>query len=207
MKLIITILIFLLLPGVSKPVNRSFTMSDVERIVIINSFDAQSLKARNNKKFLFAELADSLKQMLYANLDLAVPAERIIVPELIPPQNNDSIYFDLIRKHAATKAIVIKDLNAYFNQTGVEVTRDGNHKDREASYDIVADVSYILYDPSKKLREFNTQVWEFFTKRNVVSGLLAGGPDIVAKHKHAFKIVQKNAEQFVRDLEVYLQSH
>ena len=32
-----------------------------------------------------------------------------------------------------------------------EVTRDGNHKDREASYDINADVDYTLYDESKKL--------------------------------------------------------
>ncbi|HET9746986.1 MAG TPA: hypothetical protein VFP97_14815 [Chitinophagaceae bacterium] len=207
MKIIQGIIILLLLPGVSKPVDHSYIRPGVERIIIINSFDAQSMKARNNKKLLFGELADSLRWMLYAELDRQIPAEKLVIEELINSQGNDSIYFDLIKKHAATKAIVIRDLNAYFNQTGVVVTRDGNSKDREASYDIVAEVSYSLYDDSKKIREFQTEVWEFFTKRNVISGLLAAGPDIVSKHKHAFKIVQKNAEQFVRELDMYLQSH
>jgi hypothetical protein len=145
--------------------------------------------------------------MIYAELDTKISAERIVIPGLINSQGNDSIYFDLIKKHSATKAIVIKNLNAYFYQTGVEVTRDGNHKDREASYDIVADVDYVLYDDSKKIKEFHTLVWEFFTTRNVVSGLLAAGPDIVGKQKHAFKIVQKNAEQFVRELKAELEDN
>ena len=68
-----------------------------------------------------------------------------------------------------------------------EVTRDGSHKDREASYDINADVDYTLYDESKKIKEFHTQVFEFFTTRNVVSGLLAAGPDVVGKRKQAMK--------------------
>jgi len=179
---------------------------DPEKILIINSFDAQSIDARKNKKLLFGELADSLKQMLYEELDLKIPAARVVISELINSQDNDSVYFNLIKKHSATKAIVIKNLNAYFNQTGVEVTRgtDGK-KDREASYDIVADIDYVLYSDSKKIKEFHTQVFEFFTTRNVTSGLLAAGPDIVGKHKHAFKIVQKNAGQFVKDLEIYLQ--
>jgi hypothetical protein len=165
------------------------------------------MQARKNKKLLFGELADTLKQMLYAELDTKIPAERIIIPELINSRGNDSVYFDLIKKHSATKAIVIKNINAYFNQTGVEVTKDGDHKDREASYDIVADVDYVLYDDTRKIKEFHTQVWEFFTNRNVVSGLLAAGPDIVGKQKHAFKITQKNAEQFVRELKAELERH
>jgi len=201
------IVIMVLLSAFSYPDIKTPNQQSIERILIINSFDAQSIKARNNKKLLFAEMADSLKQMLYDEMDTKIPAERIVIPELINSQGNDSIYFDLIKKHSATKAIVIKDLNAYFNQTRVEVTRDGNHKDREASYDIVSDVDYTLYDDAKKIKEFHTQVWEFFTKRNVVSGLLAAGPDIVGKHKHAFKIVQKNAEQFLREIKYYLEDN
>ena len=180
--------------------------SPPERILIINSFDAKSIKARKNKEALFAELADSLKQMLYIELDTKIPAERVVIPEFINSNGNDSVYFDLIKKHSATKAIVIKNVNAYFDQTGVEVTRgsDGK-KERSASYDIVADVEYILYSDTTRLKEFKTKVWKYFTDRSVVSGLLAGGPDIVGKHKHAFKMVQINAEQFVRDLDVYLQ--
>jgi hypothetical protein len=177
------------------------------KVLIINSFDVQSIQARKNKKLLFSELADSLKQMLYAELDLKVPAERIVIPGLIKSNGNDSIYFDLIKKYSATNAIVIKDMNAYFNQTGVEVIKEGNHKDRVASYDIVAEVTYVLYSNTAKVKEFETKVWEYFTDRTVISGLLAGGPDIVGKHKQAFKIVQKNAEQFVREVESSFQSH
>jgi len=177
-----------------------------EKILIINSFDAQSLKTRNNKKHLFGELADSLKQMLYAEMNLRIPAERIVIPGLINAHGNDSIYFDLINKHNATKAIVIKNVNAYFYQTGVEVTRgsDGK-KERSASYDIVAEVEYTLYGDTSRLKEFETKVWQYFNDRSVVSGLLAAGPDIVGKHKHAFKIVRENAKEFAKELDVYLQ--
>lgn len=174
----------------------------IQRVLIINSFDAQSIKARKNKEALFAELADSLKQMISAEMDTRIPAERIVVPGLIIFNDNDSVYFDLIKKYSATKAIVIKNLNAYFEQTGVQVTKDGNHKDREASYDINGDVDYVLYSESKKIREFHIGVFEFFTTRNVVSGMLAAGPDIVGKYKHAFRIIQKNAEQFVKEVKV-----
>ena len=177
-----------------------------EKILIINSFDAQSINARKNKKLLFAELADSLKQMLYAEMDLRIPAERIVVPEIINAHGRDSVYFDLIKKHNATKAIVIKNVNAYFNQTGLEVTRgsDGK-KERSASYDIVAEVEYTLYGDTSRLKKFETKVWQYFNDRSVVSGLLAAGPDIVGKHKHAFKIVRENAKEFVKELDVYFQ--
>ena len=179
-----------------------------EKILIINSFDAKSMQARKNKKQLFGELADSLKQMLYAELDLRVPAERIVIPEVINSHGNDSIYFNLVKNNSATKAIVIKNLNAYFEQTGVEVTREPDgKKSREASYDIVAEVEYVLYSDTSRLRVFETKVAAYFTDRNVVSGLLAAGPDIVGKHKHAFKIVKENAVKFARDLEAYLQNH
>ena len=197
--------IMILLSGLSYPDDNTPDPQSFERILIINSFDAQSLKARKNKKLLFGELADSLKQMIYAEMDTRVPAERIVIPEIVVYNGNDSIYFELIRKHSATKAIVIQDLDAFFDKTGVTVTREGNQKDREASYDIVAEVDYYLYNDSKRMKEFHTKVREFFTTRDVVSGLLAAGPDIVGKHKHAYKIVQKNAKQFVRDLDVYLQ--
>ncbi|MGB3162286.1 MAG: hypothetical protein WBA96_02050, partial [Chitinophagaceae bacterium] len=36
----------------------------IPRILIINAFDASEIKARKNKKELFAELADSLKHYL-----------------------------------------------------------------------------------------------------------------------------------------------
>ena len=47
-------------------------------ILIINSFDAMSIKARKNKKELFAELADSLKQLVYHRIDTQYQPQVII---------------------------------------------------------------------------------------------------------------------------------
>jgi hypothetical protein len=173
--------------------------------LIINSFDGMSMQARKNKKELFRDLADSLKSMLKMELNKRY-GEIVIVPGLIAnPSGGDSIYLDVLNRHSATKAIIIKDLNAYFEQTGVEVTKDqSGSKSRVASYDINADVTYVLYSDHGTTKEFRTQVFEFFTNRSVASGLLAAGPDIVGKHKHAFKIIRKNAEQFARQLSLYL---
>src|SRR6185369_14649229 len=118
-----------------------FSHHDHEKILIINSFDAQSINARKNKKLLFGELADILKQMLYAELDMKIPAERIIIPGLIRSNGKDSIYFNL---------------------TGVEVTREPNgKKSRTASYDIVADIEYTLYSDTTRRKEFETKVWQY----------------------------------------------
>jgi len=191
-------------------INEHRSQSDTLRgnFLIINSFDAMSIQARKNKKALFGELADSLKTMLKIEFERKQNREVIIVPGLINnPQGKDSVYIELINKYSATQAIVIRNLNAYFVQTDVEVTKEADGKKRVASYNINADISYFLYDTTGIVKESEVKVWEFFTERNVVSGLLASGPDIVGKSKHAFKIVQKNAEQYRRETEPFLQAH
>ena len=171
------------------------------KLLIVNSFDANSIQARKNKKALFDDLADSLKYILKLELDRTPGKEIIVIPEFINnPPGNDSIYFDLMNKYSATKAIVIKDLNVYFEQTGVAVTKESDGKKRVASYNINADVTYLLYNNTGLMRKSETKVFEFFTERSVFSGMLAGGPDIVGKSKHAFRIVQKNAEQYLREI-------
>lgn len=74
-----------------------------------------------------------------------------------------------------------------------------------ASYNINADVTYLLYNNTGLMRKSETKVFEFFTERRVFSGMLAGGPDIVGKSKHAFRIVQKNAEQYLREIKFDLE--
>ena len=180
-----------------------------ERILIINSFNAQLINARKNKKELFAELADSLRYMLKNELDRTqsgyIRREVTVIPGFVQYiQGNDSAYVKLINGHSNTKLIVIKDLNAFFTQTGVEVTKDASGKSRVASFDINADIVYEVYNEKGLVKEFRTQTFEFFTERSVLSGVFAGGPDIVGKRKHAFKIVQKNAQQFIREMKPYL---
>lgn len=178
-----------------------------QKLIIVNSFDVNSIQARKNKKALFSELANSLRYMLKQAIERTQSSEIVVVDELISNlSGNDSIYIELIKKHSATKAIIIKNLNAYFNQTGVEVTKEADGKSRVASYDINADVTYMLYTSAGKIKESETMVFEYFTKRGVASGLLAAGPDIVGKQKHAFMIVKKNAEQCVREIKTYLEN-
>jgi hypothetical protein len=167
-------------------------------ILIINSFDAMSMKARKNKKELFAELADSLKQLLYNKIRFQYETKATIYAGLLQETANpDSTIFSLMVSNDASKAIVIKKLDVHFDQTGVEVTGVKHDKTRKASYDICAVVMYSLYDLEKKLNESETSICEYYTVRNVVSGLLAAGPDVVGKRKDAFKIIEKNAEKYL----------
>jgi len=167
-------------------------------ILIINSFDAMSMQARKNKKELFAELADSLKQVLYSNIRFQNAANATILPVLLPETaSSDSSIFLLMGNNEATKAIVIKKLDVYFNQTEVEVTGPKHDKTRKASYDICAAVTYGQYSRDTKLDESETIVCEHYTVRNVVSGFFAAGPDIVGKSKDAFRIMVKNGKRFL----------
>ncbi len=159
-------------------------------------FDAMSIKARKNKKELFEGLADSLKQVLYNEISAQKEERPIVISELIKDTtDSDSTILSLMLQNSAAKAIVIKNIDAFFNQTGVEVTKktDGKGKERIASFDICAVINYHLYNKEEKVDDSDITVCEFFTRRSVASGLLAVGPDIVGKRKHAFKIVQKNA--------------
>ncbi len=117
-----------------------------------------------------------------------------MISELIKDTtNSDSTILSLMLQNNAAKAIVIKNIDAFFNQTGVEVTKKTDGKERIASFDICAVINYRFYNREERVEDSEITVCEFFTRRSVASGLLAVGPDIVGKRKHAFKIVQKNA--------------
>ena len=166
-------------------------------ILVINSYDARSEKMRKNKKALFIELADSLKQVLYEGTP--VPnGKMIIIPELIKDSLALSNIVDSLMIHnGASKAIVITYLDAYFVQTHVNVVKEADGKDRTAYYDICSVVTYRLYDTAKKFEDAQIRNCEFFTSRNVVSGLFAAGPDVVGKKKHVFEMIRKNALEYL----------
>ena len=175
----------------------SFAQSDSlpGNILVINSFDVMSAKVRKNKKALFIELADSLKQILYASTP-APNGKMIVIPDLIKDTSEKTIHSLMVQNNAA-KAIVIKELNAFFNQTRVDVVKEADGKDRTAYYDICSAITYRLYDMDVKFKDSKIVTCEFFTTRDVVSGLFAAGPDIVGKKKHAFEIVKKNGLDYL----------
>ena len=191
------------LTGYAKESIEAKSDSFPKSFLIINSFDAMSMKARKNKKELFREFADSLKQYLYINLLVRNDAEIIVIPEMLADAGDSTISL-LMAKHNATRAIVIKKVNAFFNQTDVEVVKEKDGKKRTASYDICAVVNYVYYSKTIKQKESETLQCEFFTTRNVMSGFLATGPDIVGKSKHVHKIIKKNAEQYLREIHSFL---
>ena len=167
-------------------------------MLIINSYDPASLKMRNNKKELFSQLVDSLKQVLYEATPPPKGGKLIIVAELIPDTpGSDSIIQSIMVQHSASRAIVIKKINAFFNQTKVEVTKDESGKSRTAYYDICSIITYGLYQIGTQNKDREVSVCEYYTQRNVMSGLFAAGPDIVGKKKDAFKIVRKNALDYL----------
>ncbi len=164
-------------------------------ILVINSFDVLSAKVRKNKKELFIALADSLKQTLY-EASPAPNGKMIAIPDLIKDTSESAIHSLMVQNNAA-KAIVIKTLNVYFDQTGVEVTREPSGKSRVASFDICSFVTYRLYNIEDTAIDSGIGTREFFTRRNVMSGLLAAGPDIVGKKKHAFEAIRKNGLEYL----------
>ena len=179
--------------------NPSSTGSDSlhGNILVINSFDVMSKKYRKNKKELFLELTDSLKQILYESTP-APTGKVITIPELVKDTLAlDNIIDSLMSLNKASRAIVIMKVDAFFNQTGVEVTKDPDGKSRVASYDLCANIGYRLCVRGAKPNDSKIINCEFFTNRSVVSGLFAAGPDIVGKKKHVFKIVRKNALEYL----------
>ena len=152
-------------------------------------------------------MADSLKQILRINLNERYKIEVIVITDVIKnTENNDTIYFNLINEYHASKAIVIKTLDAYFEQTRVEVVKEADGKKRTASYNICSSAKYFLYNRTSKVKESETKLCKFFTERNVLSGFLAAGPDIVGKSKYAFKIIQDNAKEYNKEISYYLRN-
>ena len=165
--------------------------------IIINAFDPSNFKFRKNKQELFTELADSLKEYLNYFLTGKNVAKTTVMPELLKDISDNHLQ-DIMAQTEATMAIVIVKLNVYFDQTGVEVTKDyDGTKSRDASYDICCELLYKIYKPGVSIVPVEVKNREFFTTRSVTSGILAAGPDVVGKKKYTYAIVRKNAFQFV----------
>lgn len=176
------------------------TDTSSRRILIINDFDASKMKARDNKKELFAELADSLKQYLAKEINGYSGFKAVVSEQFVT--NITGISLDsVLQKYDCTSAIKINSLNVYFEQTDVEVTKNSKgSKSRNASYDLCAIVQYHYYKKQEPIVPLEKMNCSFFTNRNVASGLLAAGPDVVGKRKYTFTAIKENAVVLVSQL-------
>lgn len=170
------------------------------KLLIINAFDASKIEGRKNKKELFGRLTDSLEQVLAYEIRTQYEMEVVVLPGLFPAPENDSSMISLLTEHAASKVVVIRNLDVYFEQTRVDVSGTKNDKTRTAYYDICSRIRYDLYGKLGRLDISSKTYCEYHSRRNVVSGLLAMGPNIMANREDAYKILIKNVDEYLRTL-------
>ena len=179
--------------------SRSFN-PDPTKIVVANAYDVKTASVRDNKEKLFGELINLTVRHASNEINRRseIPAsfvEGIAVPMAQP----DSSVKKLMTDHMASHAIIVNSFNASFEQTEVNVTVDDDgSKNRQAMYDIIVDIGYTLHNWSG--RQFDTLISarRFHSSRNVLSGLLAAGPNIVANSEDAADGIYANVDMYLK---------
>ena len=170
-----------------------------ERILLLNTYDVNLTKYRNNKKELFSKFIDSVLVVCKAEIEAreSIPTKVIAGVTNIYTLTDDTIY-TLMNEHHATHAIVMTSFNVDFDQTNVKVEKstDGS-KSREAFYDIISTIHFMFYSGHALFKEFEMKKSACHSSRSVVSGLLAAGPNVVVQRKDAWNITRANLEDYL----------
>ena len=169
-------------------------------VLIFCSFDASQLDVRKNKRELFHELTDSLKAYLSLAIYKETGEEVNIWPQLISSHTNtDSVILAIIRQQSAGKAVLIRSLDAYFDESGNhEYTNDEGKQKVAVTYDLCTKIGYTVYTIDSALLRPEVVNCKQFTERSVSAKFsIRFGPDIVGKRKHTYGAVMNNANKFV----------
>ena len=174
------------------------------RVLIINSFDASTLHVRHSKRELFADLADSLKSYVAEYIMQDSTIEVVVIPDVMRG-DTDNLVFSLLEEKNASKALLIRSLDVYFDEGGEKREEGfGDEKDKiVTSYNLCTNVGYSMYDRAVKLKQSDIVNCEFFTARSVNDShfTIKFGPDIVGKKKHTYASVKKNALKYLSGIE------
>jgi hypothetical protein len=169
-------------------------------VLIINSFDAMSTKARMNKRELFRELTDSVKEYLARAIQRQTGKATRVIPGILSKVDKlDSMVYSLMDQYKSSRAILVWTGDVYFREgDSKEVEEYGGGTKTEVSYDMCARYEYTLYYRSRNLELSTVENCEYFTSRSS-SGKFAirFGPDIVGKKKHTYNIVDNNADKYI----------
>lgn len=196
------LLVLTLLNGLSEDPVRAQAGKQDKVILVVNCFDASGTRFRNNKKELLAGLADSIRFHLAAKIDASGAGKSVIIQQTVSNDLIDS----LLRQYDAAAAIAVLNIAPEFEQTEVNVERESDgSKKRTAKYDLCSSVIYMLITRNGSTNEREERHCEFFTERNVMSGLLAGGPDLVGKSKWVYRSVSKNVADYFEYIIPFLQ--
>jgi hypothetical protein len=170
-------------------------------VLLVNGFDPREKKYRENKQELFGNLVRNMLGEMREEIMFRSAIDSKILPDTTFFAQNDltldSTLFALLENHNATHAIIVHAIDVFFTQTGVEVTRTESGKEREAFYDISADVFYSWYKKGGNTQKERIQINRFHSSRNVASGFLAAGPNIVKNESDAAELLRENYAQFL----------
>ena len=171
-----------------------------QKILLINIIDIPSKKYRDNKEELFISFVDSLMYWAADRIKILTGTPAEAIRGYTPTSGNtDSTVSAIITRRGATHAIVIYSFDIYFEQTHVDVTKDNSGtKNRTAYYDIVADIGFSFYSAHSLIKEMDVHQRHFHSSRSVISGVLAAGPNVVAKRNDAANIMLVTGQQYLR---------
>jgi hypothetical protein len=170
-----------------------------QKIILLNNYNVAAQKYRDNKEELFLQLIDTMMHWAATKIQSNAGISTEVINGYTPTAgNDDSTISAIISGHHATHAIAVNSFDVFFNQTHVDVTKNNDgSKDRQAYYDIVTDISYSFYSADSLIRTKELHDSRYHSSRSVVSGLLAAGPNIVAKKEDAFRMAQEVWQQYL----------
>ena len=170
-----------------------------QKIILLSVYNIAAKKYRDNKEELFQQLIDTMMRWAATKIhDNAGIETEVIKGYTAVTGNEDSTIYTLIAAHKATHAISLTSFDVFFEQTHVDVTKESNgNKSREAYYDIVSDISYSLYDKASLIKRRDLHQQRYHSSRNVVSGLLAAGPNVVSKREDAYRMTMQIWQEYL----------
>lgn len=170
-----------------------------EKIVVANAYDVKAASVRNNKEKLFSELIDFTVRHTANEI-----GRRSLIPASfvegisVPSARSDSSIRALMTDQQASHAIIVTSFNAAFEQTHVEVTVNEGSKSKRAYYDILVDIDYSFHNWAGWQFDTLISVRKFHSSRNVLSGLLAAGPNIVSNSEDAADGIYANVDMYLK---------
>jgi PIN domain nuclease of toxin-antitoxin system len=169
-----------------------------QKVAIANAFDVKAQDYRDKKTEEFALLIDNAMTHAAQQIkDRSASDAEVVKRNVVPIHNRDSVDA-FIRSAGATHGIFIASYDAHFIQTRVDVTKTETGKDREAFYDLMVEVKYVLRSLEGLSFDTLVSVQRFHSSRSVLSGLLAAGPSIVSNQDDAQEATLVNVDQYLK---------
>jgi hypothetical protein len=175
---------------------------DPERVLLLNMVDIAGQKYRDGKEELFVQLVDNTLIDLAREIKDRIGIESVIQPGFVKGGETtlsiDSVVRVLMLEKEASDAIVINSFDAYFYKNDVEITiHDDGTKSRELKFDITSEIQYLWYNKTGLYSDKKIHVSRHHSSRQVISGALAVGPNIVTQQNDAIVITEENMNKYL----------